>query len=71
MGWEYAHQEMLGGILMGMGGVMVRRKVPKSTQNIFSNQQMVVLVMEGSGGVARMMGCDDVLSLNDNDDGAE
>ncbi len=50
MGWEYAHQEMLGGILMGMGGVMERRKVPKSTQNILSNQQMVVLVMEGSGG---------------------
>jgi hypothetical protein len=38
---------------------MVRRKVPKFTQNIFNNQQRVVVVMEGSGRVAQMMGDDD------------
>ena len=35
---------------MEMGGVIVRRKVPKSTQNIFNNQQRLVCEMEGSGG---------------------
>jgi hypothetical protein len=58
MGWECAHQETFGGYIDGNGGVMVRRKVPKFTQNIFNNQQRVVVVMEGSGRVAQMMGDD-------------
>lgn len=34
--------------------VMARRKMPKSAQNIFNNQQRLVVAMEGSEGVVRM-----------------
>ncbi len=42
----------VGSIIEGtkMLGVMARRKVPKLAQNIFNNQQRLVVVMEGSGG---------------------
>ena len=46
-----AHQEMLGGYIdNGDGGGDCEKKVPKSTQNIFNNQQRLVVEMEGSGG---------------------
>ncbi len=42
-----------------LGGVMSRRKVSKSAQIIFNNQQRLVVALEGSGGVAQMGGDDD------------
>ena len=42
-----------------LGGVMARRKVSKSAQIIFNNQQRLVVALEGSGGVAQMGGDDD------------
>ena len=67
-----AQQETFGGYIDGDGGVMVRRKVSKLAQIIFNNQQKLVVVLEGSGGVAQMgamrtndhRGCD-TSSLND------
>jgi hypothetical protein len=51
MGYECTPRDVKGGILiMEMGRVIVRRKVPKSTQNIINNQQRLVCEMEGSGG---------------------
>ena len=44
---------------MEMGGVMVRRKMSKSAQIIFNNQQRLVVALEGSGGVAQIGGDDD------------
>ena len=38
---------------------MAKRKVSKSTQIIFNNQQRLVVALEGSGGVAQMGGDDD------------
>jgi len=38
---------------------MARRKVSKSAQIIFNNQLMLVMALEGSGGVAQMGGDDD------------
>jgi hypothetical protein len=35
---------------------MARRKVSKSAQIIFNNQQRLVVALEGSGGVAQMGG---------------
>jgi len=49
----------LGDILMEMGGMMARRKVSKSAQNIFNNQQRLAVTLEDSGGVAQMGGDDD------------
>jgi hypothetical protein len=40
----------LGGVLIEMGGVRARIKVPKLAQNKFNNQQWLEAVMEGSGG---------------------
>ena len=54
-----AHQETFGGYIDGDGGVMARRKVSKSAQIIFNNQQRLVVALEGSGGVAQMGGDDD------------
>jgi len=54
-----AHQETFGGYIDGDGGVMVRRKVSKLAQIIFNNQQKLVVVLEGSGGVAQMGGDED------------
>ena len=48
-----------GGYIDGDGGMMVRRKVSKSAQIIFNNQQRLVVALEGSGGVAQMGGDDD------------
>jgi len=45
-----AHKETFGGCIDGDGGVMARRKVSKSAQIIFNNQQRLVVVLEGSGG---------------------
>jgi hypothetical protein len=44
-----AHQETFGGYIDGDGGVMARRKVLKSAQIIFNNQQRLVVALEGSG----------------------
>jgi hypothetical protein len=38
---------------------MARTKVSKSAQIIFNNQQRLVVVLEGSVGVAQMGGDDD------------
>jgi hypothetical protein len=38
--------------------MMARRKVSKLAQIIFYNQQRLVVVLEGSGGVAQMGGDD-------------
>jgi hypothetical protein len=38
---------------------MARRKVLKSAQIIFNNQQRLVVALEGSGGVVQMGGDDD------------
>jgi hypothetical protein len=54
-----AHQEMFGGYIDGDGGVMARRKVSKSAQIIFNNQQRLVVALEGSGGGVAQMGGDD------------
>jgi hypothetical protein len=54
-----AHLETFGGYIYGDGGVMARRKVSKSAQIIFNNQQRLVVVLEGSVGVAQMGGDDD------------
>ncbi len=53
-----AHQETCGGYNDGDEGLMARRKVPKLAQNIFNNQQRLVVAMggHGGGGVARMGG---------------
>jgi len=40
-------------------GVMARRKVAKSAKIIFNNQQRLVVVLEGRGGMAQMGGDDD------------
>ena len=40
-------------------GVMARRKVAKSEQIIFNNQQRLVVALEGRGGVAQMGDDDD------------
>jgi hypothetical protein len=55
-----AHQETFGGKIDGDGGggVMVRRKVSKSAQIIFNNQQRLVVALEGIGGVAQIGGDD-------------
>ena len=50
------HQETFGGYIDGDGGMMARRKVSKSAQNIFNNQQRLVVALEGCGGVAQMGG---------------
>jgi hypothetical protein len=44
-----AHQETFGGYIDGDGMMMVRRKVSKSAQIIFNNQQRLVVALEGSG----------------------
>ena len=54
-----AHQETFGWYIDGDGGMMARRKVSKSAQIIFNNQQRLVVALEGSGGVAQMGGDDD------------
>ena len=45
-----ACQETFRGFIDGDGGVMARRKVSKSAQIIFNNQQRLGVVLEGSGG---------------------
>ena len=42
-----------------LGGVMARRKVSKSAQIIFNNQQRLVVALNGIGGVVQMGGDDD------------
>ena len=42
---------------------MARRKVSKSAKIISNNQQRLVVVMEGNGGVAQMEGDGDLLLL--------
>jgi hypothetical protein len=61
VGSEIESKKMLrfGGYIDGDGGVMARRKVSKSAQIIFNNQQRLVVALEGSGGVAQMGGDDD------------
>jgi len=54
-----AHQETFGEYIDGDGGVMARRKVSKSAQILFNNQQRLVMALEGSGGVAQIGGDDD------------
>jgi len=54
-----AHQETFGGYIDAGGGVMARRKVSKLAKIIFSNQQRLVVALQGNGGVAQMGGDDD------------
>ncbi len=54
-----AHQETFVGYIDGDVGMMARRKVSKSAQISFNNQQRLVVALEGSGGVAQMGGDDD------------
>ena len=54
-----AHQEMFGWYIDGDGGMMARRKVSKSAQIIFNNQQRLVVALKGCGEVAQMGGDDD------------
>ncbi len=44
----------------GDGGVRARIKGTKMAQNIFKNQQWLEATMEGSGGVVRMGGDDNL-----------
>ena len=52
--------QAVGSIIEGtkMLWVMARKKMPKLAQNIFNNQQWLVVAMEDCGGVARMGGDD-------------
>ncbi len=53
-----AHQETFGWYIDGDGGMMAKRKVSKSAQIIFNNQQRLVVALEGCRGVAQMGGDD-------------
>jgi len=53
-----AHQETSWWCIDGDGGAMARKKVSKLVQIIFNNQQRLVVMLEGSGGVAQMGGDD-------------
>ena len=56
-GWECAPIDVWGIYWWRWdGGVMARRKVSKSAQIIFNNQQGLVGMLEGSGGVVQMGG---------------
>ena len=54
-----AQQQTFGWYIDGDGGMTARRKVSKSAQIIFNNQQRLVVALEGSGGVAQMGGDDE------------
>jgi hypothetical protein len=60
-GCKVCTKRCVGGILMEMEMVKARIKVLNSIQNIFNNHKGLNAAMEGSGGMVKMGGDDDLL----------